>query len=186
MPIDEKLLLFVEQAYRLKLNSFWTWINSRPLRTDYEKIFLGDWLAHEGINHEGLDAFCLRLRILIQPKDGLRVEDMLKKSKDWGSEFNNLKEAMAASFQERERILKERCIVSLFNNKNTTNNDLFEIIFYGGIAHMNEDKYALFREITTSGLFSCFVFSAFKSTIFCHMNCIQSFAYNIVQYIDKK
>lgn len=179
--MDESLFLFVEQAYKLKTNSFWIWLNGR-IKTDYEKIFLGDWLAHDGINHEGLDSFCLRLRILIQERDGLRAEDMIKKSKCWETQFDHLKQSIEDSYQVREQILNNRCLVSIFDNKNTTNKDLFDIIFYGGIAHLNEDKRILFKEITTSGMFSYFVFCAFKQAIFGYMNCIQTIAHNIVQY----
>jgi hypothetical protein len=186
MPTNERLILYVEQAYKLKTNSFWLWLNTKPLKTNYEKVFLGDWLAHDGLNHEGLDAFCLRLRILIQKRDMLHAEKMIEESKKWGSKFNHLKEAMELSYLERERVLNSRCLVSIFKNKNTTNRDLFDIIFYGGIAHLNEEKRVLFKDITTSGMFSYFVFSCFKNTLFCHMNCIQSIAHSIVQYTNKK
>lgn len=63
-------------------------------------------------------------------------------------------------------------MVQLDAKSQLSNWGLFEIIFYGGLAHSNENKVALWRRLTREGVFSVFTFWGFIGTVLQYMNCI--------------
>jgi len=133
--MNENLILFVERAYKLNSNSFWIWSISTQKQPDFEKIFSGDWLAHSNLNPEALDAFCLNLRLLIQDRDGFSVREILKLTKSWPIDFNDQKIEIEKAIKNLNIELNKKCVVQAYKNKTTTNEELFKIIFYGGIVH---------------------------------------------------
>jgi len=180
--MNEELQLFVEKAYRLKISNFAKWATTIKNQSDFEKIIAGDWLAHDGLSIDELDAFCLNLRLLIQPRDNISIWQIMDMSKKWTDDCAKFRDDIELSASKLDKELCKRSLVQIHKDQITYNKDLFEIIFYGGITHLNPDKHRLFKKITSSGLFSFFVFQAFLEVIFCYMNCIQQIAFNVVQY----
>lgn len=180
----DELVLFVENAHKLETSPFWAWAKTRRGESDYERICSGDWLAHDGLSREALESFCLTLRLLIQNGDGFSLHCIGKLAESWPERSAAYRDGIQRARDELERRKRERSLVAIPGRAQTTNSDLFDIIFYGGIAHMNPGKRETFRKMTNAGLFSFFVFQAFMGTLFHFRNCIQAVAYNIVRHLE--
>lgn len=147
------------------------------------RIVAGEWLAHDGLNQDALEAFCLNLRLLIQDRDEFSIRQISEISKSWPAEHQKEKyeiEQAVATLQEQ---LSRKSLVSIYEDRVTTNKELFDVIFYGGIAHSNPEKRELYKKLVESGFFSYFVFSAFSETIFFYRNCIMSIARNLAHHV---
>lgn len=180
--MHEELTLFVEKACRLETSRYWSWLTSRRGESDIRAIESGDWLAHDGFDLDAFDAFCLNLRLLIQDKDGFSVRKVRSMAKNWPAEAIEFSQGVEKAAEKLECELTKKAIVQFDDKGETTNREIFETIFYGGIAHCNPDKRRKFKELTESGLFSLFVFHAFSAILFIFRNCIQTMAYNVYQY----
>ena len=180
----DELILFVESAYKLETSPFWKWATSRRGASDMERIIAGDWLAHDGLSPETLDSFCLTLRLLIQDQDGFSIRKINSLANTWNDRGSSYRDGIHQAVESLHCKLCERSLVQFPGRQETTNGDVFDIIFYGGIAHANPGKRDQFRELTKSGLFSFFLFQSFLGVLFHYRNCIQTVAYNIVQYVE--
>lgn len=177
-----ELILFVQKAYRLKTSKFWEWKRGIIDPSVMQKIINGDWLAYDGFDIDVFEAFCLNLRLLIQRKDGFSYEQIGEIANSWGCKYSQYSNDIDRAIDKLQNELKNNSIVRIFKDRPTTNEDLFEVIFYGGIAHMNIEKREKFIEITEAGIFSFFVFQSFYRILIQYNNCIQNIAYNIMQY----
>lgn len=180
--MDEHLVLFVEKAYRLKSSKFWSWATSQRGQPDWERLFAGEWMVEDKLEEDWLEAFSLNLRVLIQDRDGISLRCIKRISTTWPIEYQTYSQGIEKAIFQLNECLSKNSLVNLRGNGKTTNGELFEIIFYGGIVHLNPEKRAQFKQATEAGLFSFFVFQAFMSAVFHYHNCIQTVAYNIVQY----
>ncbi|MCK6405941.1 MAG: hypothetical protein L6Q60_07975 [Rhodocyclaceae bacterium] len=183
--MSDALILFAEKAYKLENSPFWKWVSSRRGPSDIERIVAGDWLAHDGLSPEALDSFCLTLRLLIQDQDGFSIRKVFTIAEGWPEHYASRRNAIRLAIEKLHVELNKRSLIQFNEGRNTTNGDVFDIIFYGGIAHANPGKRDQFRRLTTAGLFSYFVFQAFSATLFDYRNCIQTVAFHIVQYLDE-
>jgi hypothetical protein len=182
--MSDELILFVEKTHRLETSAFWSWVSSKKGAPVIERIIEGDWLAHDGLSTDALDAFCLNLRFLIQDRDGFSIRNIRSISDKWPESCTSLQHEIKIATEKLDTELNKSSVVQIFENKKTSNRDLFDIVFYGGITHSNPDKRHLFKKITRSGLFSFFVFQAFTEVLFHYRNCIQKIAFNIVKYLE--
>jgi hypothetical protein len=171
-----KLELFNEKSELLEASRFLVWLMKRPRQPDYAKIIAGDWLAYADLHPDDIAAFALNLRLLIQPKDRHSIYDI-------PSHYVTLRIAEAARLGNFEiarlrTYLAEDAMVQFApeHAPRTTNDELFNVIFYGGIAHSNEQKVANFRRLTREGIISVFTFSAFTGTLLRYLNCIRKLA----------
>jgi len=184
--MDVNLVLFVEKAHKLEASSFWQWLNTRRGPSDIEKITAGEWLAHDGLSHDSLEAFCLNLRFLIQPRDGFSIDQVAEIAASWPEEYALGREKIQSAVAVLGRQLGTRCLVQFTDSRVTTNWDLFEVVFYGGIAHANPSKRDQFKSITNAGLFTYFVFQTFSEVLFHYRNCIQALAFHVTQYLNSE
>ena len=180
--MHEELTLFVEKAWRLETSKFWEWLSSRRGSPDMQKIISGDWLAHDGLDQDALDAFCLNLRLLIQDGDGFSIRKIENMATLWPENANGYSNEILSAVKTLRDGLRDDSLVQIYPSRKTSKMELFDIIFYGGIAHSNPSKRRKFQEITESGVFSFFVFMSFVDCLFLYRNCIQTIAYNIYQY----
>ncbi len=183
MKIPEELFLFVEKAQRLETSAFWDWATSRRGESDMEKIVQGNWLAHDGLNQDALDAFCLNLRFLIQDRDGFSIRKIADITGTWEDRFSPQRKAIREARDKLHQELKGKAFVQFKDNGEMTNEELFQIVFYGGIVHANPKKRKDFTTLTTAGAFSYFVFQSFLEVLFFYRNCIQTIAFHISKYI---
>jgi hypothetical protein len=181
---DKELILFVEKAYKLETSPFWKWLNTRHGPPHIEQIVAGDWLAHDGLRPEALDSFCLTLRLLIQDQDGFSIRKIAMKANTWPGSSAAYRDEIDKAIAKLHHELGKRSLIQFTEGKYATNRDVFDVIFYGGIAHANPGKRDQFRKLTSAGLFSYFVFQSFAEVLFHYRNCIQTLAYCVVQYLN--
>lgn len=184
LAMADELVLFVETAYKLEKSPFWKWASHRRGSSNMERIIAGDWLAHDGLSPEALDSFCLTLRLLIQDQDGFSIRKINALAEGWQGACTTYREAIQQATQNLNSILNARSLVQFRDRQETTNRDVFDTIFYGGIVHLNPGKRVLFRQLRNSGLFSFFLFQSFVGILFDYRNCIQTVAFNIVRYLE--
>jgi hypothetical protein len=101
-------------------------------------------------------------------------------------EYTKHREAIESSCKELEERLSQNSVANIKSSGSTTNKELFEVIFYGGIVHEDKKKRDEYRSIVRSGIFSFFVFQSFKGVLLHYNNCIQNIAYHLVQYEKEK
>jgi hypothetical protein len=142
---------------------------------EYEKMVERNWVAADGVTEDDVDAFALNLRLLIQDKDGFSFRQL----------FNNIYSQKEVPNDLRIRFEKEintwdeyQEMSSIFSRPkgegNYLNKELFEILFYGGIAHMNVEKVQLFYSMTKQGGYSAFLFGAFLSILRFMLNILRN------------
>jgi hypothetical protein len=174
---------FLLRATKLENSNFWKWLNTRREQSDIGEIIEGNWLAHDKLNPEELEAFCLNLRFLIQPRDGISYEMIAEIASFWPDTYEVERKGVKDAAARLNLALDSKAMVSMSPEKKTTNRELFEIIFYGEIAHANPGKREQFKTLVSSGLFSYFVFNTFCSVLFHYRNCIQSVAHFVARYV---
>ena len=112
-----------------------------------------------------LDAFVLNLRLLIQDRDGFSIRCLAKLYKEDGVPKN-----LAMAFDEQRKKWKNyRSSLSLLikpgGTEKLSNGELFDILFYGGLAHQDKKYLNEFIILTKQGAFSAFVFGFFLSAL---------------------
>ena len=181
--MSTELKHFLVRAEKLELSSFWRWLNARRSQSDIPRIIDGDWLAHDGLSQDELEAFCLNMRFFIQPRDGFSIDQVGQIASQWPQTYQAHQAGVQAAIARLNSVLDARCLVQIDKTRATRNRDLFEVVFYGGIVHANPGKREQFERVVRSGLFSYFVFQAFSGTLFRYRNCIQHLAHHVAAYM---
>jgi hypothetical protein len=134
----------------------------------YEKMIKRQWIAADGITEDDIDAFVLNLRLLIQDRDGFSIRRIYK---DIYCQENIPIRIQEKFRRERNKWVDYLNLSSLFlrlggnNQGNYTNRELFDILFYGGLAHMDPKQVHLFHIMTKQGAYSALVFSFFLRSL---------------------
>lgn len=181
----ENFIYFINKAYKLETSPFWKWINEKGKQTDWAKIAEFGWLAHDGLQEEDMESFCLNLRFFIQPRDGFSIPLIALKAQNLPEKYAEHKNRIANAVATLEDKLNEKSLIQIYDDRITTNLDVFDVLFYGGIVHANKEKRVEFHRLVTSGDFSYFVFRSFVCTLHHYRNCIQTLAYHLYHYLDK-
>lgn len=174
--------LFLERALRLEESRFWTWLKTPQGEINLQPFAEGDWLAHPNLNQDELEAFCLNLRLLIQKRDGFSIDQIRGLAQEWPPQYEQQRVGIEQAVEELERRLDGPCFVSLPSREKTSNRDLFDVVFYGGLVHANLDKREEFRALFSADIFSFFAFRAFCGVLFHYRNCVAQVAYHLGQY----
>jgi len=174
--------LFLERALRLEGSRFWGWLSAPQGTVDLQRFADGNWLKHPNLDQDELEAFCLNLRLLIQDRDGFSIRKIRELSEDWPDNYQAEREGIAQAANELHRRLDESSLVLLPGADRTTNHELFDVVFYGGIAHADPDKRGQFQRMATAGAFSFFMFRAFCGVLFHYRTCIVQIAYYLRRY----
>jgi hypothetical protein len=175
--------LFIEKAEKLELSSFWKWLRDNRFNANMDNIIAGDWLSYKDFNRDSLDAFSLNLRLLINDQDGISIRSIGEMSQQWPRKYDDLKENIAIERAKLKAYLEDKALVQIFENKETTNYDVFDVVMYGGIAHCNPKSRVLFKHVTEAGVFSYFLFSNFSDVNVNYRNCIVNVSYHVMQYL---
>lgn len=185
-PNTPELTRFIKRAERLLTSAFWGWLTRKRGAADMKRIIAGDWLAHDGLNIDEFEAFCMNLRYFIQPRDGYSIEQVKGIASKWPEIHAELREQVLKAVGVLDARLSDKSLVNIRGEGQTTNLELFEVVFYGGIAHENKDKREQFERIVNSGLFAYFAFQAFQSVLFHYRNCILHVAWNAEKYLMRE
>ncbi|WP_277372693.1 hypothetical protein [Pseudomonas sp. AA-38] len=151
-----------------------------------ERIFKGEWLAHDGLNQEAFESFCLNLRQMVQNTDGYSMKLVGDIAEKWAEEHHDLRNEVREARAILSQRLDEPCLVRIHDNRRTTNRELFDVVFYGGVVHENVGKRDEFDRIIGSGVFSYFVFQAFLGILFYYRNCILRMAVHVEKYLIRE
>lgn len=182
----DNLQRFVKRAERIVTSSFWVWMQSRHGASDIEKILVGEWLAHDGLNKEAFESFCLNLRQMIQDADGYSMRQVGEIAEKWGVDHYDLRDELREARAVLASRLNQPCLVRIYDNRATTNRELFDVVFYGGVVHENVGKRDEFERITNAGMFGYFVFFAFLGILFYYRNCILRMAVHVEKYLMRE
>ncbi|CRM19099.1 hypothetical protein [Pseudomonas sp. 8 R 14] len=183
----EALERFVSRAERIVSSAFWGWLTRRRGQPDMARIIGGDWLAHDGLNIDELEAFCLNLRLLIQGRDGISIQQIADIAEGWESKHDDLKAVIIKAREELRKNLGARCLVNIKDEaEKTTNAELFDIVFYGRMVHEDKIKRKEFERLAKAGLFSFFLFQAFTGILFHYRNCILHVGWASGEWLDRE
>ncbi|TKK27379.1 hypothetical protein PspCFBP13528_22365 [Pseudomonas sp. CFBP13528] len=150
------------------------------------RIIAGDWLAHDGLNIDELEAFCLNFRLLIQGRDGFCIRDIGLIAEGWESKHDDLKKVIQDTRAKLRKNLDFPSLINIKDEGKTTKNELFDLVFYGEIVHEDKVKRREFDRLAKSGLFSFFLFQAFKSVLFHYRNCILHVGWASLQWLRRE
>lgn len=161
----EILERFNERVNRLENSKFVKWTFTPRQRPQDNAALAKDWLALSGLHKDEFDGFILNFRFLIQDRDGFsvrRVKEFYVKLPPifYDAEKNQFYEI----YESLKGYLSERSFIQI-DNKNLSNQDFFETIFYGGLAHENADKINSFMTLT-HGIINGIVFYSFSNVLF--------------------
>jgi hypothetical protein len=182
--MSDAYALFLDRAKRLESSPFWAWMTSSRGEPDWKRVLAGDWLAHDQLKAEELDSFCLNLRLLIQDRDGFSLRCIRDLASTWPQQYQERARLISEATTDLNQLLSQKSLVSLNPGEKTTHRELFDIIFYGGIAHADPTKRDEFARIERSGLFSAFAFEAFCAVLLHYRNCIIAVAYQVALYVE--
>lgn len=182
----DSLNRFVHRAERIVSSAFWDWMARKRGQPDMDRIIAGDWLAHDGLNIDELEAFCLNLRLLIQGRDGFCIRDIGLIAEGWESKHDDLKKVIQDARAELQKNLDSPSLVNIKDEGKTTKKELFALVFYGGMVHEDKVMRHEFDRLAKSGLFSFFLFQAFKSVLFHYRNCIHHVGWASLQWLRRE
>lgn len=183
----ESLRRFVARAERIVSSAFWGWMTRKRGGADMGRIIGGDWLAHDGLNIDELEAFCLNLRLLIQDRDGFSIRQIGLIADGWESRHDDLKKEISDARAELNKNLDFRSIANIKDEgETTTNKELFDLIFYGGMVHEDKETRREFDRLAKSGLFSFFLFQAFRGVLFHYRNCILHVGWASLEWLRRE
>lgn len=155
---------FNERVNRLEKSKLVKWTFT-PRQEPQDNVALSkDWLALRGLHKDEFDGFILNFRFLIQDRDGFSVLCVKKFYENLPQIFDEEKDQFDKIYKSLKDYLSERSLINI-QNKNLSNQDFFEIIFYGGLAHENADKIDSFMTLTR-GIINGIVFYWFSNVLF--------------------
>lgn len=182
----KNLKRFVLRAEKLVTSSFWQWMHEKRGASDMQRIIAGDWLAHDGFNQDSFEAFSMNLRFFIQPRDGYSLYQVAAIAESWPDQYADLEREIREALDTLVQRLGEPSLARIHEDRKTTSQELFDIVFYGGIVHDNGDKRDRYDEITKAGVFSYFLFQAFLAVLFHYRNCILQMGVHIEKYLIRE
>lgn len=180
----ENAKLFIQKSKKLEESPFWNWINKEGKKANEKLISAPSFIMHEDLREEDLESFCLNLRLLIQDRDGLSIRAMKEFSGTFDAKYSKHTIEIHEATKKLNYCLQSKSLVQLEGNKPTTYYEIFDIIFFGGLVHIDKVKRYKFQELESSGSLSWFVFNDFTSAITHYRNCYMIIAYNLFHYLD--
>jgi len=181
----ENAKLFIEKSIKLEKSPFWVWLNKAGKVPSDELINASTFINHDDLQEEYLESFCLNLRLLIQDRDGFSIKKMKEFALTFDKEYVRYKIDIIEATNTLKTKLDSRSLVQLETCEPTTYRYIFDVIFYGGMVHIDEKKRYEFKKLEGSGLLSFFVFGDFEEAIMHYRNCYMTIAYNLFHYLDE-
>jgi len=159
------LVLFNEKVDRLERCVLTKRMATPRYVIQRDKIMDRQWIAFDNISEDDLDAFVLNLRLLIQDRDGFSIRCLSKLYKE-----NIVPKDLAMEFEEQRNTWKTyrsspSSLIKPGGTEKLSNGELFDILFYGGLAHQDQKYLSEFIILTRQGAFSVFVFGFFLSAL---------------------
>lgn len=160
----ELLEKFNERVNRLENSKFVEWTYTPRQQPQDNTALAKDWLALHGLHKDEFDGFILNFRFLIQDRDGFSVRGVKEFYEKLPPIFDAEKNQFSEIYKNLKGYLSERSFIQV-GSKTLSNQDFFEIVFYGGLAHENSDKIDSFMALT-HGMINGIVFYSFSNVLF--------------------
>lgn len=167
LPPELPLELFNDRVDRIERTSLAIRLKDPNHWIEYDRMMSGDWVAVNGVTEDSLDAFVLNLRLLIQDGDGISLRALHERFFDQPSTPENLRREFAETVAAWSRHSDDPSIIGRIGQQGQvyTNGELFDILMYGGLAHMNPGKVEEYLHLTRAGAFSVLVFFSFSTSL---------------------
>jgi len=139
----------------------------KPHTLDYDRMMKRQWISIDGVTEDDVDAFVCNLRLLIQDEpDRISIRCLANEVYSLSDVPDDLRDRFT---QARERWPSYMDEESIFKHpdepRNFQNNELFDVLLYGVLAHVNPNKVGLAERMTTQGLASSVMCSWFVSAL---------------------
>jgi hypothetical protein len=163
----QTLELCNERVARLERKELARRVTENPSYTlNFMEMLRREWPALDGVTEEAVDAFVLNLRLLIQNTDGISIRCLWDKVYSGPNVPVSLRDAFADARQDWSDY---RAADSVFLHPVTaqklSQGELFDILTYGMLAHVNSDKVELARVLTRQGAVSAIMASWYMSAL---------------------
>jgi hypothetical protein len=159
------LQLFIEKVNRLERSRLAMRMQNASYTIQGDHVYKLNWIAVNGVSEDDLDAFVMNLRLLIQDKDGFSIRCISKLFKK-GNNCQKISAEFEELRHEWKTLLNQTTIFEKPGNQlNYTNDELFNILVYGGLAHCDPKYVEEFLQITHVGAYSAFLFAYFLSVL---------------------
>ena len=161
------LQLFNERVTRLHETQLGKKIAIPTFYISIEDILNGQWCQAAGINRDDVDAFVLNLRLIVQDKDGFSINCLSRIYQDNSSIPPKLCKRFADARSVLNKMLSGSSCISRgdIDNPTYTNQELFDIIMYGGLVHCNSKYLIDFNRLAKRGGISTMTFAMFISIL---------------------
>jgi hypothetical protein len=166
------LILFNEKVDRLERCRLIQRLKDPQFVLQPERVLHREWIAFDNVTEDDVDAFVLNARLLMQDRDGFSIRCLAK-----------IYENPALPTELRDEFKSHRRRFS--NHKNSpsllktgerryTHGEIFDIIFYGGLAHQDMKYYKEYLLLTKMGATSALaVFPSFIQTVQCFLSVVR-------------
>ena len=181
----ENAKLFIKTSTKLEKSPFWDWVRKTNKSPTNDRIKSPTLINHEDLQEEYLESFCLNLRFLIQNRDGLSIFEMKKFALTFDDKYEDYQKGIVEATDTLKKMLDSNSLVQLETCKPTTYRYIFDVIFYGGLVHIDTNKRYEYQKLERSGFFSFFVFNDFEQAILYYRNCYAQISYNLYHYLDE-
>lgn len=170
-----KLRLFNEKAEVLRRRNF-THQVFRPnhgftLNADFEKQQAS--VERRGADEESLHAFVTTLRLFVQPRDGIMIDQIADIYESLPVE-DMAKQSARAAANSLEDFFNSPVGLNMFG-EDITRRRLFEVFMYGNLVHANDDKRQAYERWTRDPFAAAFLTTFLEETIAQVTNFIFSF-----------
>jgi hypothetical protein len=98
------------------------------------------FIMHQDLIEEDLESFCLNLKLLIQDRDDLSIRCMKIFSNLFDQKYSKHKIEIHEATKKLQACLKCKSLVQLEGNKVTTYQNIFDIILFGFLVHIDKEK----------------------------------------------
>ena len=164
----EKLEQFNRTLERIAESIFIHWLFSERERPQDNVAMAKNWLSLKGLHKDEHDGFVLNFRFLIQDRDGFSLRKVSEIYDYLSEDYESEKAEFYLLREQLKDYLAESSFIQI-SGKETKNIDYFEAIFYGGLAHENQEKIQEFQ-LLTGGLINGIVFFSFVNILLQYVN----------------
>ena len=158
--MDIKHILFVSKVERLKTNSFLSIFRGKTFIKFPAVQDPLNWPKIHGISRLTIDSFVLHFRFLIQDRDKISNKVIYADLNDRGVLSETSRNTYFTWQNNKNTDTKV-----IFNGRSYTHNEIFNIVFFGGLAHVNEEYFDEFVKLSNNPIGTMLVFHSFRTSL---------------------
>ena len=161
------LSLFNKRVERLERTMLARRMDDNPRYTlKFDAMLRREWVAIDGVTEDDVDAFVLNLRLLIQDTDKISIRCLYKDVYSLPNAPGDLRARFIGARNDWQKFRDAQSVfVHPVEQRNFQQGELFDVLLYGVLAHVNADKFQLGMQMTTQGAVSALMASWFLSAL---------------------